>query len=111
MLRDGFGRSLKYAIRATDFFHSETFILTNAGPKRLVIPEKANMVDMIDGRVIIQSQEAWTPVGATKPYKAGSLLLGRSGRAAGRSGARPPTLIYSPTAKEALRARRRPRTC
>ncbi|MES2902742.1 MAG: prolyl oligopeptidase family serine peptidase [Pseudomonadota bacterium] len=102
VLRDGFGRSLKFAIRATDFFNSETFILTDAGPKRLVIPQKANMVDMIDGRVIIQSQEAWTPVGATRAYPAGSLFSVDLAALQADPARVQPTLIYSPTAKEAL---------
>ena len=102
VLRDGHGASLKYIIRATDFFHSETFILTDSGPKRLVIPEKANMIDMVDGRVIIQSQEAWTPVGASKPYQAGSLFSVDLAALQADPARVQPTLIYSPTAKEAL---------
>ena len=40
VLRDGDGRSLSYAIRATDFFNSENFILTAKGPQRLGIPAR-----------------------------------------------------------------------
>ncbi len=102
VLRDGHGASLSYAIRATDFFHNESFVLTDAGPKRLVMPEKASLVDMIDGRVIIQSQEAWTPVGASKAFPAGSLLSVDLAALKADPARLKPTLIYSPTAKEAL---------
>ena len=74
VLRDGQGRTLPVVVRATDFFHNETSVLTAKGVKRLVMPAKANLVDMIQSRVIIQSQEAWTPVGGKKTFPAGSLL-------------------------------------
>ncbi len=102
VLRDGHGATLTYAIRATDFFHNETFVLTDAGPKRLVMPEKASLVDLIDGRVIIQSQEAWTPVGASRPFPAGSLLSVDLAALKADPARLKPTLIYAPTAKEAL---------
>ena len=102
VLRDGHGASLSYAIRATDFFHNETFVLTDAGPRRLVMPEKASLVDMIDGRVIIQSQEAWTPAGATTAFPAGSLLSVDLTALKADPARLRPTLIYAPTAKQAL---------
>ncbi|MCY7279955.1 MAG: prolyl oligopeptidase family serine peptidase [Sphingomonas bacterium] len=102
VLRDGQGRILQILVRATDFFHNETFVLTAKGPRRLVMPERANLVDMIDGRVIIQSQEAWTPVGATTAFPAGSLLsVDLSALKADPARLRP-TLIYAPAAREAL---------
>ena len=102
VLRDGQGNTLTLLVRATDFFHNETFILADGGPKRLVIPEKANLVDMIDGRVIIQSQEAWTPAGASKAFPAGSLLSVDLAALKADPARLKPTLIYAPTAKEAL---------
>ena len=102
VLRDGNGRTLPYVLRATDAFHNETFVLTSAGPERLVMPEKASLVDMIDGRVIIQSQEAWTPAGATKAFPAGSLLSVDLAALQTDPAKLRPTLIYAPAAKEAL---------
>ena len=37
VLRDGQATTLTLLNRATDFFHNETSILTEGGPKRLVI--------------------------------------------------------------------------
>ena len=102
VLRDGQGRTLQIFVRATDFFNNETFVLTRKGPQRLVMPQKANLVDMIDGRVIIQSQEAWTPVGATTAFPAGSLLSVDLAALKADPAQLRPTLIYAPTAKEAL---------
>ena len=102
VLRDGQGRTLQVFVRGTDFFNNETFVLTAKGPQRLVMPPKANLVDMIDGRVIIQSQEAWTPAGATKAFPAGSLLSVDLAALKADPARLRPTLIYAPAAKEAL---------
>lgn len=102
VLRDGQGRTLPVVVRGTDFFHNETSILTGKGVKRLVMPAKANLVDMIDGRVIIQSQEAWTPVGIKRTFPAGSLLSVDLAALLADPGHLKPTLIYAPAAREAL---------
>ena len=102
VLRDGQGRTLPVVVRATDFFHNETSVLTAKGVKRLVMPAKANLVDMIHGRVIIQSQEAWRPVGAKKSFPAGSLLSVDLAALLADPAHLKPTLIYAPAAREAL---------
>ncbi|MEO7410909.1 MAG: prolyl oligopeptidase family serine peptidase, partial [Sphingomicrobium sp.] len=102
VLRDGQGRSLPFLVRATDFFHNETYILTAKGPQRLVMPQKAGLSEMIDGRVIIQTQEAWKPVGTARTFPAGSLLSVNLADLLANPARLRPTLIYSPAAKEAL---------
>jgi prolyl oligopeptidase len=104
VLRDGQGRSLPIVFRGTDFFHNQTFVLTPKGPRRLVMPEKANLVDMVDGRVIIQSNEAWKPVGSARTYPAGSLLAVDLAQLLANPARLRPTLIYSPTARQALQS-------
>jgi prolyl oligopeptidase len=102
VLRDGQGRSLPVLIRSTDFFHTESFVLTPKGPRRLVMPEKATLVDMVEGRVIIQSQEDWTPTDTTKAFPAGSLLAVDLAQLLANPARLRPTLIYAPAAREAL---------
>ncbi len=102
VLRDSQGHTLAVLVRSTDFFHNETSVLTAKGAKRLVMPEKASLVDLIDGRVIIQSQGAWTPVGARKAFPAGSLLSVDLAQLLADPARLKPTLIYAPAAREAL---------
>ena len=102
VFRDGEGRSLSIVSRGTDFFHNETHVLTAKGPKRLVMPAKASLVDMIDGRVIIQSQEQWTPAGMKRTFPAGSLLSVDLAALLADPAHLKPTLIYAPTKREAL---------
>lgn len=64
IVRDGQGRQLTYVQRAIDFFHSESFVLTPHGPVKLAIPQKANIVGLVAGRVIFSLDEAWQGFGA-----------------------------------------------
>ena len=74
VVRDSKGRTLSLVDRPLDTFHSQTYVLTPKGARRLAIPSKASVADLVDGRVIIQSQEAWSPAGSGKHFPAGSLL-------------------------------------
>jgi prolyl oligopeptidase len=67
VLRDGQGRQLTIIQRALDFFHYETFVVTPTGLKRLAIPAKASVADLVAGRVIVKLDEAWTVGGMTLP--------------------------------------------
>lgn len=71
VLRDSKGRTLAYVDRPLDTFHAQTFIITPTGAKRLAIPEKANLEELVDGRVIVRLNEAWTAAGSA--FTAGSV--------------------------------------
>lgn len=102
VLRDAENRTLPVVIEGTDFWHSKTFLIGTKGVKRIAIPEKSQLVDMVDGRVIIQSQEAWSPSGTGKKYPAGSLLSVDLAQLRANPQHLKPTLIYSPGPREAL---------
>jgi prolyl oligopeptidase len=102
VLRDADDRTLPFISEGTDFFHSKNFIIGSKGVKPIGIPAKAQLVDMIDGRVIIQSQEAWSPAGTGKHFPAGSLLSVDLARLRADPAHLKPTLIYEPGPKEAL---------
>ncbi len=85
VLRDAENRTLPLIVEGTDFWHSKNFVIGPKGNRRIGIPEKAQLVDMIGGRVIIQTQEAWSAGG--KEFPAGSLLVGRPGAASREPGA------------------------
>jgi prolyl oligopeptidase len=64
VLIDGQGRRLVAIERPLDTFRHETWVLTPAGARRLAIPLKASVAELVDGRVIVQLDEAWTAGGA-----------------------------------------------
>ncbi|MGN6155235.1 MAG: prolyl oligopeptidase family serine peptidase [Sphingomicrobium sp.] len=102
VLRDAQDRVLPLVVEGTDFFHSKTFLVGAKGNRRIAIPEKSQLVDMVDGRVIIQSQEDWKPKGAAKAFPAGSLLSVNVADLRANPAALKPVLIYAPGPREAL---------
>src|SRR4051812_3565077 len=59
VLRDSQGHILPLVQRPIDTFTSQSYALGPKGPRRIGIPAKAQLIDMLDGRVIIQSREDW----------------------------------------------------
>jgi len=102
VLRDAQNRTLALVDRPLDTFHSETYVLGPKGPRRLAIPAKAQTVDLIDGRVIIQSQEEWSPAGTGNHFPAGTLLSVDLVQVKADPARLRPTLIYKPGPREAL---------
>jgi len=100
VLRDAENRTLPVIVEGTDFWHSKNFLIGAKGTTRIAIPEKAQLVDMVGGRVIIQSQEAWSAGG--KDFPAGSLLSVDLAQLKANPAHLQPTLIYSPGPREAL---------
>lgn len=96
VLRDAQGHVLPVIVEGTDFFHSKTFLIGAKGNRRLAIPEKAQLVDMIDGHVIVQTQEAW------KAFPAGSLVAMNLAEVRANPANLKPKLIYTPGPREAL---------
>jgi len=101
VLRDSQNRTLSLIDRPLDTFRSETYVLGAKGARRLAVPAKAQPVDMLDGRVIIRSQEAWTP-GGGKHFDAGTLLSVDLAQLKADPAHLKPTLIYKPGPREAL---------
>jgi prolyl oligopeptidase len=100
VLRDSQNRTLPLVDRPLDTFHSETYVLGPKGARRLAIPAKAQAVDLVDGRVIIQSQEAWSTGG--KQFPAGTLLSVDLAQLKADPAHLNPSLIYEPGPREAL---------
>lgn len=67
VLRDSKGNQLAYIERPLDTFHAQTFVVTPSGAKRLAIPEKSSLEDVVDGRVILRLNEAWRNGGTSFP--------------------------------------------
>jgi prolyl oligopeptidase len=89
-------------VEGTDFWHSRTFLIGPKGVRRAAIPAKSQFVDLIGGRAIIQSQEEWTPTGASKAFPAGSLFSVDLAQLKANPARLKPTLIYTPGPREAL---------
>src|SRR5581483_2271789 len=102
VLRDSENRTLSVIDRPLDTFRSETYIIGPNGAQRVAIPAKANLSDMIAGRVIIQTREDWAPAGSRTAFPAGSLLSVDLAQLKADPAHPKPTLIYAPGPREAL---------
>jgi prolyl oligopeptidase len=100
VIHDGQGRSLTLINRSLDTFRSEEFVLTKRGAERLNIPAKATVVDLVQGRVIVHLDEAWSVAGKT--FEAGSVAQTELAATKESPGALQPALIWAPGPREAL---------
>jgi len=79
VLRDALGNRVVLIERATDFFHTKTFLLDEAGKANLLpIPERSSIRGMVDGDLILTVEETWNftrqPQGQVRTYPAGALV-------------------------------------
>jgi len=102
VLRDSQNRTLPVIVEGTDFWHSKKFLIGPKGVRRVAIPDKAQFVDLIGGRAIIQSQEEWSPAGSNQKFPAGSLLSVDLAQLRANPARLKPTLIYQAGPREAL---------
>ena len=102
VMRDAQGHTLPLVSRSIDTWNSETYVLGPKGVRRLGIPGKASLADLVDGRVIIQTQEAWSPAGTGKHFPAGSLVSVDLAQLKANPAHLRPTLVYAAGPREAL---------
>jgi prolyl oligopeptidase len=103
VLRDGQNRTLAVISRPLDTFRAETYVVTAKGVRKVAIPEKNSLSDMVGGRVIAQLDEDWTPAGSPDEHFAAGSLVSLDLAQLKADPAHPkPTLIYAPGPREAL---------
>lgn len=102
VLRDSRDRTLSVIDRPLDTFRSQTYILGPKGAQRLAIPSKAQLIDLVDGRVIIRTQEAWSPAGSNRHFSAGSLVSVDLVELKADPAHLRPSLVYEPGPRQAL---------
>lgn len=100
-LVDGSGRHAIFASHSPSFFESEVNILTPKGFERVGIPLKASISGMVNGRVMISLDTAWTTA-AGKTYSAGSLVSVPLSAMMLNPAELEPTLVYAPGPRESL---------
>lgn len=100
VLRDGQGRQLAYIERPLDTFHHQTFIVTAKGAVRLAIPDKADVEELVDGRVIVSLNEAWPAAGPK--FTAGAVAELDLAAVKAAPGKLTPKLIWTPGPRDSL---------
>jgi len=99
---DAQGDVLTLYARQVTFFESKTFVQTADGQEQMMIPLKSNVAGLIDGRVLLEIDEDWTPEGQGKSFKQGSLLEMKLKDVLKDPAHLKPAVIFEPTATEFL---------
>ncbi len=102
VLNDAQGHKLVMVTRGVTFFSYETYVRTATGMERLALPGKASVSGMVDGRVLVQIREDWTPAGQTAHFVQGSLLELKLEDVLRDPAHLKPSVVFQPTAKEFL---------
>jgi len=90
---DGRGRRIAGLERGTSFFEHETYLVGGDGVKRVALPLKASFSGMVDGRVLVKTEEDWAPSGTAFP--AGALVALDADRLVRDPMKLIPTLVYA----------------
>lgn len=100
VLRDGQGHRAVLVVRALSFFETEKYLVDGDRVRRLALPLKSEVVDMLEGRLIVRLRQDWPA--ANGAFKEGSLVavpLAAAERDPDRLAA---TAIYVPGPRETL---------
>jgi prolyl oligopeptidase len=103
-MHDAQGHSLTVIHRGVTFFTAEEQVLTPQGFKPLAIPAKAGLAGMINGRVLVDLHEDWTPAG--RKFAQGSLVGLKLADVLKDPEHLKPTPVFEPTKEEFLEGSR-----
>lgn len=100
-LNDGSGHSLTLVQRAVSIFDFEFYLLGAQRPAKLALPMKAELLGLLDGRLIVSLHEDWKRAGQPALPQGSVVSLELSELVSDPRNLRP-TAIYTPTAREAF---------
>jgi prolyl oligopeptidase len=101
-LDDAQGHKLTLIHRGVTFFESEDYIYVDGNIQPLAVPKKADISGMIDGRVLLQTREDWTPASSKTTFVQGSLLQMDLKDILADPAHLKPTAVFTPTTQEFL---------
>ncbi|HWB48425.1 MAG TPA: prolyl oligopeptidase family serine peptidase [Stellaceae bacterium] len=86
--------------RAVDFYVSERFLLSGAGPVKLPLPGKASLQAFVSGQLVFSLEEEWQGDGAV--YPAGALVSLDLGQCLADIAGVRPKVVYTPGPRETI---------
>jgi prolyl oligopeptidase len=100
VFHDGDGRQALVITRPLSTFEAEQWLVTPAGPRRLALPLKSDIQDLVAGRLLVTLSQDWTVHGRTLPQ--GALVSLELARAAADPEHLQPTLVFAPGPRESV---------
>jgi prolyl oligopeptidase len=96
---DGQGHVAKIVERNLSTFAHETYLLLPGGPKKLALPLKARVEGILDGQLITELDEDWTPAGQNKIAQGSMVALDLSALEKDQTRLNP-VVVFAPTSQE-----------
>jgi prolyl oligopeptidase len=96
---DGQGHIAKIVTRNLSTFAHETYLLLPRGPKKLALPLKARVEGILDGQLITELDEDWTPEGQNKIAQGSVVALDLSALEKDQTRLNP-VVVFAPTSQE-----------
>ena len=100
VLRDAQGHRAAMVYRNRSFFETETFLVLPGGVKKLALPLKSEVEDLLDGQLLVTLDEDWTPEGQSATFVQGSVVSLGLEAAENDPAHLKPTVVFAPTAEE-----------
>jgi prolyl oligopeptidase len=100
VLIDGQGHVAKLVQRNLSTYAQETYLLLPGGPKKLALPLKANIGGMLDGQLLVEIEEDWTPEGQTNKIVQGSVVSLDLAAVEKDPVRLKPVVVFAPTSQE-----------
>jgi prolyl oligopeptidase len=97
---DGQGHVAKVVTRNLSTFARETYLLLAGGPKKLALPLKARVEGMLDGQLLLELDEDWTPEGRGSKIAQGSVVAMDLAAAEKNPAQLNPVVVFAPTSEE-----------
>jgi len=97
---DGQGHVAKLVQRNLSTYAQETYLLSSGGPKKLALPLKSSVSGLLDGQLLVELQEDWTPEGQTNKFVQGSVVALDLAAVEKDQTRLKPVVVFAPTSQE-----------
>ena len=99
-LHDSAGHQALIIVRRVTFFETEAWLVTASGPRRLALPLKSAVRDMVAGRLLVSLAQDWTVGGRT--FAQGDLISLDLAAATADPDHLKPSLVFAPGPRESI---------
>ena len=104
VLTDGAGHKAVLVVRPVSTFEAENWIVTATGVKKLGLPLKAQVEDLVAGRLIATLKTDWSPAPGAEVIAAGTVISLNLSAVKRDPAHLKPTVLFKPTPKQAVQS-------
>lgn len=96
VLSDGSGHRLELIVRPRNTFEFETWLLSARGPRKLALPPKVSIHDLVKGQLVITLKSDWSAAPGKAAIPAGSVVAFDGDKLLAQPDHLEPVVIFSP---------------